>query len=217
MKKMVMIAAGVLAVGAVAQEVPVPPPVAAVETTVAIPAVPVPGAVSGAIDNMVLLEPGARYRTFMSKQPGQRLFVHGVDTVEELNVELQHSAIVSETGVDVSPVGFCGRLLFKHKCDMAVWDGVFEAKKAGTYVVYAESCRYCYLYVNGKKVQGFGSAPTGVQLKRGANDIMLVSSIPSLDMKLEYRLASSEQKAKTLVPSTLKHRDEDVADENDDW
>jgi len=181
------------------------------------PLVPVPVAVGGTAGNLALMEAGARYRTFISKQPGQRLFVHGVDTVEELNVELEHSAIVSETGVDVSPVGFCGRLLFKHKCDMAVWDGVFEAKKAGTYVVYAESCRYCYLYVNGKKVQGFGSAPTGVQLKRGANDIMLVSSIPSLDMKLEYRLASSEQKAKTLVPSTLKHRDEDVADENDDW
>ena len=177
--------------------------------------VPVPVAVGGEIDNVALLESGARWRTFLPLQSGSYLNTSAENSVGALNEGLERSAIVSEIGIDDSSVGFCGKHLFKHSCSLMVWDGVFDAKKSGTYVVYVESRSTCDLYVNGEKVQGFGNSPKEVIFKEGANYIVFVNRVPLADVKLMYRLSSSMQQARPLTPSMLKHNAGDILEEVD--
>lgn len=179
------------------------------------PSVPVTVADGGPVFNLALLDSGARWRTFLPKQSGAYWGGRAENAVDALYAELERSAIISENGSDVSSVGFCGRHIFKHMCNLIVWDGVFEAKKSGTYAVYAESRSNCDLYVNGEKVQDFGSSPKEVTFRQGANYIVLVNRAPSADIKLMYRLSSSTQQARPLTPSMLKHNAGDILEEVD--
>ena len=177
--------------------------------------VPAPVAGGEVIDNLALLDTGARWRTFLPKQSGMYLGARTENAVDALYAELERSAIMSENGSDGSSVGFCGRSLYKHPCRLIVWDGVFEAKKTGSYAVNVESTSSCDLYVNGEKVQGFGGSPREVVFKQGANYVVLVNKVPNADVKLVYRLSSSTQPARPITPSMLKHNADDILDDVD--
>ena len=181
--------------------------------------VPAPVAVGNAIDNLALLESGARWRTFLSRDPKNKgVLVLRADTVAELEDELANKAIVSEYGVDVNQVRFNSSNVAKHKFHGIVWDGVLDVKKEGHYVVMMEKCFLGNLYINGVEVKNLRQGAQSVGLKRGNNDFLLYCMASTArDMQITYRLASSTKPPRQITPAMLKHRAGDEDQEEEEW
>ena len=228
MKKLMMMSASVIALGALAQEVPVPPPVVAVETTVAVPAVPSPAVpVAAATEALVELQPGALCKTYMLN-----LTKYGDPLSEEI-VEKLNGAFAVDQAYDVGSVKFDAKTIASHKFNVAVWEGVFEAKMPGEYIFTVSVGPYPYnnynygLKINDVEVWGKSQKSIFVDLKKGINHIKIarflfsnselngqvVANPENKIFKIDYRLAKSSKPAKPVTPSMLQH----IVEDEEEW
>ena len=226
MKKLMMMSASVIALGAMAQEVPVPPPVVAVETTVSVPAVPATSVVAAA--PVVELEPGALCKTYLL---GLQKVI-GTEALREEISEKLETAEPIDLIYDVKSLKFDAKTLPTHKFNVAVWEGVFEAKKAGKYVFTINAGLYDYFFeINGEKMRGSGQNTLVAHLNSGINAIKIIrlintnSDLTSRGIRIahnggdprafsiDYRFASSTKPAKPITPNMLKH----IVEDEEEW
>jgi len=241
MKKLMIMSASVIALGAMAQEVSVPPPVVAAETTVAVPAdsapvaapvpvpvVPVPAVpVAAAAEALVEIQPGALCKTYMLN-----LTKYGDPLSEEI-VEKLNGAFSVDQAYDIGSAKFDAKTIAAHKFNVAVWEGVFEAKKPGKYIFTVSVGPYIrnnYNYgfkINDVEVWGKTQKSVVVELRKGINQIKVVRFLFSnselnnevgvapefKSFKIDYRLAASSKPAKPVTPSMLKH----IVQDEEEW
>jgi len=207
MKKLLMITVGVLASGAIAQEV----------------AVPVPVVIPQSVDSIAIeleTEPGALCRTYLIHQEWSWANAEDGSVVEQ---ELQSATPCDQMYDDKASV-FDGRKVGKHRYTVAVWEGVFETKRAGAYVFTIDSPNAYGIKINGVGVSGNEQKSFTVELQKGYNSFwlyrfisrdegLMVSGRKANEFILDYRLASSTKIAKPIVPSMLKH----VVVDDEEW
>ena len=249
MKKLMMMSASVIALGALAQEVPVPPPVVAAEVAVTVPAVPAlavpvaapapvpvptaPVAVSMAAA-LVEIEPGALCKTYLvefGSRHGSLQLVPAIGTqalYDQMMDAIEH-AVAADMAYDIEASQFDAGRVAKHKCNVAVWEGVLEAKKQGMYIFNVNSGFDYRVEVNDAFAYGVGMKTFTVDLNEGINRIKVVRLIASnselegraLPMgyrekkkfSLDYRLAASSKPSRSITPSMLKH----IVEEEEVW
>lgn len=207
MKKLMIVSIGMFALCAVAQEVEVPAPVMLSKS-----ASPV------AIE--LETEPGALCRTYLIHPDWGWANADDGSVIEQ---ELQ-SATPCDQMYDDKASEFNGRKVGKHRYTVAVWEGVFEAKRAGMYVFTIDSINAYGVKINGVGVSGNGQKSFMVELHKGYNSFWMyrfisrddgycVSGRKTNEIILDYRLASSTKAAKPLTPNMLMH----VVEEEEDW
>ena len=209
MKKMMVIAAGAIALGSVAQGQDVPPP----------PPAPVPLAVAATAPALEEIGPGALCKTYLM---GWQDRGGNWDAKWEFVNERLASAVPVDQGYDDKGSKFDGKNIAKHKYDVVAWEGVFVAKQKGVYVFTIDS-DYPYVFrINGVGVKGRGQANFEVALEKGPNTIWLWHLISdqakywggfNANVTIDYRLSSSKKPAKPVTPSMLCH----IEEEEEEW
>ena len=235
MKKMMIITVGAITFGAIAQEMELPPPpVPAPSASVTVEiAVPPPTPVIDA-QPIVDLEPGALCKTYFvefgSRNGSTRIRpAVGTQALYEQMMDAVEHAIATDVSYDANSPRFDGERVAKHKCNVAVWEGVLEAKRQGTYVFTVNSGLDYRVEVNDAFAFGVGQKTFSVNLNAGVNRIKIIRLIATnseLDghpqpmgyrekkkFSLEYRLATSSKTSRPITPSMLKH----VVEEEEVW
>ena len=201
MKKLMMMTVGVLALGAVAQEVEIPAPIA----------MPTVMVTSDAVE----LKPGALCKTYYYSKldPYAAKRDENVSSYEEWLT----SAIPVDQSYDEKSGKFDGKNVAKHSYNIAKWEGIFTAKTAGRYVFTVNSGFCCSVDVNGQGFKGTGQGSFYADLRHGSNKITIWRVVypdwADTDyLTIDYRLASSTKGPKPIMPSMLMHVDEDEED-----
>jgi len=244
MKKLMIMSASVIALGALAQEAPVPPPVVTAEATIAVPSVPavpvvpvpvaVPVPAVAVAESLVDLQPGALCKTYLvefGSRTGSTRFMPAIGSQEhyEQMMAAVERAVASDVAYDVGAPRFDAAQVAKHKCNVAVWEGVLEGKKAGSYVFTVNSGYDYHVEVNDASVGGVGQKSFPVNLKVGVNKIKIVRFIDNSKgvrvvgrdgrdpriFSIDYRFTVSTKPARPIAPSMLQHIVDD--DNNDEW
>lgn len=206
MKKMMIIAAGAMALGLIAHGQDVPPPA------------PVPVIIAG-VQGLEEIGPGALCKTYLMDCINQR---SSWDGRVELIAEQITSAIPVDQGYDDKSAKFDGKNVAKHKYDVVAWEGVFLAKQTGKYVFTIDSDFPYGFKINGKGVKGRGQSNFEVMLEKGPNTIWLWRMINeeakhwggfNANVTIDYRLSSSKKPAKPITPSMLCH----IEEEEEEW
>ena len=214
--------AGALSLGLLANPVPapvaavpaaVPSPVANVPAPVAVPA-PVTvsvsaSAVPSAVANAPAVEeaePGALCKVYYVKDVNN--WVPSAQIRKALEA-LEKGATAVDWGYDAKSSRFDAAAIAKHRFTVASWEGVLDAKRAGTIVVNATSKQigYC-VTINGQSILGGEQSTMSVSLKKGYNRISIVcarSEHVRGAFSIDFRDAASTEPARPLLPSMLKH------------
>ena len=220
MKKIMIVAAGAMAFSAIAQEVEVPAPVAVPAPVV----VAVPSTVAVAYE----VEPGALCKTYLIRWN----YTVGIGQVRacEIIEDALTTAVPVDQQYDDKAMVFDGKKVAspKHDYTVAVWDGMFVAKRPGMYVFTVDAYAAYGIKVNGTGVHGVGQNSFVVELQKGCNTFRLYRYIPKgnstistnsgtiykvSDFSLDYRLATSTKPAKPITPSMLMH----IVEEEEEW
>lgn len=232
MKKLMFMTFGALAFGAVAQEMPVPapvavpPPIVAPSAVIAVPAAPAV---------LADVEPGALCKTYMidfhNSKNGHIKIIPGVGTqmMYDAIMEGLEDAIPLDLAYDATSSQFDARKVARHKCNVAVWEGLLMSAKDGKYVFTIDSGYDYRVEVNDAYAYGVGQKTFAVNLKQGPNRFKIVRLIAdSIDLNrkarpmghddkkkfmIDFRSANSVQPATPLLPSMLVH----VAEEEGEW
>ena len=235
MKKMMMITAGAITLGAIAQDMELPPPPVtspSASVTVEI-AVPPPPPVVDAVP-IVDLEPGALCKTYFvqfGSRNGSSRFVPAIGSqalYDQMMDAVEH-AVATDVSYDVDSARFDAQRVAKHKSNVAVWEGFLEAKRQGSYIFTVNSGLDYRVEVNDAFAFGVGQKTFVVNLNAGVNRVKIIRLIATNSeleghaqpmgyrekkkFSLEYRLATSSKPSRSITPSMLKH----VVEEEEVW
>lgn len=218
MKKLMFMTFGALAIGAVAQEMPVPAPVAVPEP-IAISA-PVPVVAPIAVPLVEEYEPGALCRLYYSGTSTYNAQFR--NTAQKIDEWIENASPVDQY-YDAKSTRFDVNVNNAKTFDIAKWEGVFVAKVPGEYIISFKSGYACGIGIGDQAVYGVGSGSFKVELKKGPNKVRIWRFIRGKgqmiafgvdeSFNIDYRLATSAKKAVPLSPAKLQH----IAEEEEDW
>lgn len=206
MKKMMLIAVGALALGTLAQTA-IPQPVTLEKNK--IPAVP-----------------SSTPATVQEYAPGALCRVYRVDANRNADrktiLEALNSNIVAlDQEYDSTSEDFDGQKVNKHRGNLVVWEGLFLAKRAGTYtILLSDRENFAQIEIGDGIFWANGTGRSHAftaNLAKGANKIkviMLVKDRYQWSAPLfEYRPTTSTKPPKKITPKMLRH----VVEDEEEW
>lgn len=229
MKSVMIMVTGVLVTSVFAQDQSLPPPPVPVPPAPVVVSVPVPPPAIVAVPSagaLMELEPGAICKTYLLPLKGRL----ATQTLHDEIMEKLESSVAIDVGYDALANKFDAKHIAKHKCNVAVWEGVFVAKKAGKYVFTVNSGFDYNVTIGNGGCYGGGKQTSFVSdLVAGPNRVTIVRLIATdidlnhrpkymgydaqKEFNLDYRLATAVTAAKPITPKMLQHVVEDV----DEW